>query len=184
MGGCAEDLTVAELEQQLLSEFNARLQSVTFGDLLLYAGFLPDHDYLADLTIAQLVARANKKTSGIEEDNDDDNDDIGDDDYSASFGDSVESLDASEGEDGSSDFDESESTTSLTLSFLNEFSHLDLEVSCTDLDGNDMRMPPLRVRCGVDSADEVDLKTKVKSRTIVEQVIKFVDRIKSFISDE
>ena len=56
-----DDLTVEELDDYLQTTYDAYLQSVTHGDLLLYAKFLPDAEFISSLSIAQLLTQAKQQ---------------------------------------------------------------------------------------------------------------------------
>lgn len=128
---------VADLQAFLQDQYGvSELQSVTYGDLMLYADFMGDMEYLEGLSIAQLILRASDTSSDEGEDAEstsslngagDDSDIYGSDDMMS--------------EEGADD------PASLVLNSLLEKRFIDLEVSCIDEDGNDMHLPPVRVRC-------------------------------------
>ena len=137
-----EDLTVADLQAFLQDRYGvSELQSVTYGDLMLYADFMGDVDYLEGLSIAQLILRASDTSRSDEGEDTESTPSLNDArDYSDIYGSDVMS-EVGEGEEGAKD------PASLVLNSLLEKRFIDLEVSCIDEDGNDMHLPPVRVRC-------------------------------------
>jgi len=134
----AEALSIAALEEELLDRYGARLQSVAYGDILLYASFLPDAAYLSSLTLAQLLARSKSR----EEEEGSDNDSR-----------MTISVDTESDENMS---DDPSDPLSATLDQLTQKKFIDIDIACIDEDGNDIRLPAVRVKCGLPSLDDDD----------------------------
>ena len=106
---------MSKLEEFLQERYGAHLQSVSVRDFLLYADFLPGSEDLLDLPLDALIAKMNAAA-----------------DESEDFG--SDSRDTSKGE-----------SASLVLSSTEANSFLDLEVVCVDSQGQDLRLPSVRV---------------------------------------
>ena len=133
-----EDLTIADLQAFLQDKYGvSELQSVTYRDLMLYADFMGDVDYLEGLSIAQLILRASDTSSS---------DEGGDSESASPLNDTGDDSDIY-GSDYVMSEEGADDPASLVLNSLLEKRFIDLEVSCIDEDGNDMHLPPVRVRC-------------------------------------
>ena len=114
-------LTVSKLEEILLERYGAHLQSVSVHDFLLYADFLPGSEELLDLPLDVLIKRMDE-TAAL------DREELGSD-----------PRDTTVGINGK-DF---EISSILSSTVANCF--LDLEVVCVDDNGQDLRLPSVRV---------------------------------------
>jgi hypothetical protein len=134
----AETLTISYLESYIDSKFQAKLQSVTYGDILLYGSYLADADYLEDLTIAQLIARSQQVPSNGNNPEEDLDGEYEPNDF--------EDVDENDG--NKSETEETSEKIASKLSALSSKDFVDIQVMCTNMDDEDIRLPPFHIRCG------------------------------------
>lgn len=194
-----EALTAEDLEEVLRERYDVTLQSITFGDLLLFAKFLPDGEFLLSLSIAELMAHAKQNSKMDDEDDNeeevntkenekDDENENGDeehDDYSSIKGriDSDELL-----------------SDPLAEVFGDEEhgmrEYIDLTVACQNDDEQDIRLPSVRVRISSlsnflsdsDSDDRSDRngmksskshrrRKRKSTKSLIDQIVDFAQNI-------
>jgi flagellum-specific peptidoglycan hydrolase FlgJ len=165
---------VSDLDDFLAINYNAKLQSVTHGDLLLFARFLPDADFMSSLSIAQLVTQAKQQNQADDDDNNNNDDELNnddsesddennrkrkrnlnDDDEEDEYDDKDHSLNENIDEENIESNDTDDPLTEVFGDENHQVEYIDLVVACQDEDGEDIRLPPVRISCILPlSADE------------------------------
>lgn len=183
-----EELTISALEEDLIERYGAKLQSVAYGDTLLYASFLPEAEYLSSLTVAQLLARSKQQDGNNESknarDSDDNNDKVKED---VDNDDEDTDGESSAGEDAVSDDSDPQDPLSATLDLLAQKQFIDVDVACVDEDENDMRLPAVRIKCALDASlrhdDDADSPNtpKLKYKTRQSKTIGIYQSIKAVL---
>lgn len=170
-----DELTVEDLEEVLMERYQVNLQSVTFGDYLLFAKFLPDGEFLSSLSIAELIAHA-KQNSKMDDDDDNDNDNHGNDSFEEESNDENakdnQDSTAANAADDEDDDDDDMLSDPLAEVFGDEEhgtrEYIDLIIACQNEDEQDIRLPSVRVRTSTLSAsihDESDYEGMKSSKS-------------------
>lgn len=176
----AESLSILTLEGELLERYGVRLQSVTFGDILLYAAFLPDAEYLSSLSLAQLIARTKSRVdnsdSGFTDTRDTNN----------KADDKKDKSDDDDGNDVSVDRHTDNDPLSATLDMLAQKQFIDIDITCVDEEENEIRLPTVRVKCGLtvlssddtDSTQDISVEPKLKYKNKQSKHVHLFESIK------
>ena len=117
-------LRVRDLQKYLVDHYDAVLQSVSYEDMLLYADFLPGSEQKQEMSILQLLNNPIIDVDVNKDDNDNNDSNV---DQKES------SHEHRNNEDIHEKFD------------LNSNLFIDIEVSCVDSTGDDIRLPPIRI---------------------------------------